>query len=594
MRNSEPSLTAREIWLLLQPFRQHAVGVLLLALIDTVLTGVGVGAVFPFLQALLDAEHRTSTISRFFPGFDALSPEVRLLSLALGTLVIFSAKAVIAWATVVSTHRLLQRLRFHWVDRIGRYYLSGPFGDLAFRKQGELFNDWFNETLSGARFFQSYLSYLSSLVLVLALIALGLLVEWRLMTGLMFVGGLLAIVVRRSLYAQSSTLSLRKLETNQALSATMVEDLASVREIKLMRAEEARLAHLRQQSARLGEIFQRSAQVGEAPRVVSEVLTVGLLMAAVVTAALIFRIGTETMLPVLVFFSVAFYRLVSAVSVMTGARIKSLNEMASVQRVRALAEKSALREDLERGEPLQAIDSDIHVRGLDYAYGESRVLTDINISIPFGKLTLLVGPSGAGKSTLLDLLLRLIEPRRGTIEANGRRASEFRLGDWRRAFGYVSQDVSLFNGTIRMNLLLSRPQATEDELIAACRVAKADGFIEALPDRYDTSIGDRGYSLSGGQRKRIAIARALVGRPSVLILDEATTSFEQSLEREILRGIRAVLPQLTIIQVTHRAESLEEADWVIMLEAGRVVASGTAELVAATVSPLVSHKAETR
>src|SRR5687767_11322968 len=119
MRNSEPSLTVAELWELLRPFRSHAVLVMLLALADTVLTSVGVGAVFPFLEALLDPAHRSSTISSVFARFDSLSPDVRLLSLAVGTLAVFIAKATVGWATVVSTHRLLQRLRFNWVDRIG-------------------------------------------------------------------------------------------------------------------------------------------------------------------------------------------------------------------------------------------------------------------------------------------------------------------------------------------------------------------------------------------------------------------------------------------------------------------------------------------
>ena len=588
MRNTEPSLTTGELWEMLHPFRGQAVLVMVLALADTVLTGIGVGAVFPFFQALVDAEHRSATVSRFFTGFDALSPSVRLLSLAIGTLAVFAAKAVVAWAAVVSTHRLLQALRFRWVDAIGAYYLRGPYGDLAFRKQGELLNDWFNETLSGTRFFQSYLSYVSSLVLVAALIVLGFVVEWRSMLALIVIGSGLAIVVRRTLYARSSSLSARKLELNQAVSATMVEDLASVRDIKLMRAEETRLKHLRDRSARLGEIFQRSAQIGEAPRVVSEAVTVALLMGAVVVGDLFFQLGTQTMLPMLVFFSVAFYRLISAVSLMTGARIKSLNELQSLRRVRALVRKAATPEDLVTGVPLASIDTSLDVRGLTYAYGETTVLRDITVTIPRGKVTFVVGPSGAGKSTLLDLLLRLMAPQRGTIEANGRAASEFRLGDWRRAFGYVSQDVTLFNGTIRMNLELARPDATEEEIVAACRLAQADAFIAALPKRYDTVVGDRGYSLSGGQRKRVAIARALVGRPSVLILDEATTSFEQSLEYDILRAIKAVLPHLTVIQVTHRQQSLSDADWVIVLEAGHIMAEGPPAMVARGTSMFIS------
>jgi ATP-binding cassette subfamily C protein len=574
------------LWDVIVPYRVRALGVIALAMGDTILTSVGVGAVFPVLQALLDPEHQSAAISRWFPSVAAMSPDRRLLFLAGGTVTVFVLKAFVGWTTVGQTHRLLQSLRFHWVQQIGTYYLCGPFRDFAFRKQGELFNDWFNETLSGTRFFQSFLTYLSSGVLVAALVLLGFVVEWRTMLALTAVGAAISLVVRRTLYSQSSSLSGRKLQLNQIVSATMIEDLASVRDIKLMLIEATRLRHLEERSAQLGAVFQRSAEVAEAPRVASELITVTVLMSVILIGVLIFELAAETMLPLVVFFSVAFYRLVSAASQMTGARIKSLNEMQSLRTVWELAAKAANCEDLTKGDPLDRIDTDIEVRGLSYAYGESLVLSDINITIPRSKLTFLIGPSGAGKSTLLDLMLRLVEPTKGVIQVRGRDASDFRLRDWRRAFGYVSQDVSLFNGTIRMNLLLARPEATDQEISEACQLAKVDAFVEALPERYETAIGDRGRNLSGGQRKRLAIARALIGKPSVLVLDEATTSFEQSLEDEILHGIRAAWPQLTIIQVSHRAQSMDEADWVIMLESGRVIGAGTPDLVAGIASQL--------
>jgi ABC-type bacteriocin/lantibiotic exporter with double-glycine peptidase domain len=138
----------------------------------------------------------------------------------------------------------------------------------------------------------------------------------------------------------------------------------------------------------------------------------------------------------------------------------------------------------------------------------------------------------------------------------------------------VSQEVTLFNGSIRMNLQLARPEATDAEIVEMCRLAGADAFITDLPAGYDTVVGDRGHSLSGGQRKRVAIARALMNRPSVLILDEATTAFEQNLETEILGSIGQAMPGLTLIQVTHRPQGAAKGDWLIALDAGRLVVNG--------------------
>jgi subfamily B ATP-binding cassette protein MsbA len=569
-------LKAAELWTLLRPYQRHAVAVMILVLIDTALAGLGVGIVLPVLQAILDAGHRSAMISAVLPAFDRLSPEQRLLSLAVTTIAVFAAKSAVAMVTVTSSNRLLQHLRFYWVDRIGSYYLCGPFARLASRKQGELFNDWFNETLAATRFYQSYLAYVSSLVLVLAFVAIGFVVDWRAMLALVALGGLIAGVIRWMLYSQSSTLSAKRLRLSQAVSAAMIEDLANLRDIKLMRAEAGRLRHLRDRSDALAHVLLRSAVIAEVPRVLSELTAVGLLMGMVMVGALVMNLRAETMLPVIVFFSVTAYRLVSAASQMMGARIRALNDMHSLFRVQEMVAANAdEQEALDRGDPLQAIDSDLAIRHVDYTYtGGVQALTDVDITIPRGKTTFLVGPSGSGKSTLLDLLLRLMEPTRGTVEANGRPATVFRLADWRRAFGYVSQDVSLFNGSIRSNLLMARPDATDDDIVAACQLAGADGFIKSFPDGYETNVGDRGNNLSGGQRKRIGIARALIRRPSVLILDEATSSFEQSLEQDIFSKLRVAAPGLTIIHVSHRAQTIADADWVIALEEGRVVTCG--------------------
>jgi ABC-type multidrug transport system fused ATPase/permease subunit len=292
---------------------------------------------------------------------------------------------------------------------------------------------------------------------------------------------------------------------------------------------------------------------------------------------------------------VTAYRLVSAASQMMGARIRALNEAQSLRRVQEAVANAEDREVLDRGVPMNGILTDIVLHNVDYEYRSGPpVLADVSAVIPRGKVTLLVGPSGAGKSTLLDLLLRLVEPTAGTIEANGRIASEFRLADWRGAFGYVSQDVSLFNGTVRMNLLLGCPDASGSDLIEACRLAGAERFIAALPGGYEAAVGDRGYSLSGGQRKRIGIARALIAKPSVLILDEATTSFEQSLENEMLVNIKEAMPDLTVIQVTHRLQSLASAEWIVALEHGRVTASGPYDDTSAVAQGIVSRMSDVR
>ena len=574
-------------WRGIGPYRRRAFFVLFLVVIDTGLASLGIGMVLPVFQALLDPEHKDGMLASIMPFLANLEPDLRLTILAGLTVTLFGAKAAISMLTTAVSNDFLQKLRFHWVARIGENYLQGPYRRLASRKQGVLLNDWFNETLSATRYYQSSLAFFSSSMLALALVVLGLLVNWQVTLGMLGAGLLLVLVARRYLFGSSTRLSRLKVRLNQEVSTSMVEDLAHARDLKLMQAETRRLDLLAAKCEELKSAVLRGALFAEVPRVAGEFLAVLALMTFVVAGVVIMDRPASNMLPMLAFFFVAFYRLVSAASVAMTSRVKALNELNSVEVVQHLVSQSEQGEELEAGLPIRQLETDIIFKDVGFSYDKSHaVLSSIRATIPRGKTTFLIGPSGSGKSTLLDLLLSLERPDYGSIEINDRAASIYCLSDWRRLFGYVSQEAALFNGYIRMNLTLAKPEAATEEIEAACRLAGADEFIRSLPDGYATLVGDRGYSLSGGQRKRVAIARALIRQPQVLILDEATTSFEQSLEQEMLRSLKLALPDLTIIQVTHRLQAAEQADWVIALENGHVVAEGGWQTVKASVAPL--------
>ena len=573
----------------IRPYRRYAAGTMLLMLIDTILTSMGVGIVLPVFQALMDPAHDSPFLTRYLPFLQSLSPSDRLAAVAGGTVLLFLAKAIIAYLAFNASHEFVQRVRFHWVARIGEHYLYGPHLRIAGRKQGELLNDWFNETYAGSRYLLASLTLLSSSVLTLALFALSFAINWQ-ATLILFVAGVLILgLVQKSLFGGAAKLSARKILSVQGITSSMLENVANVRDIKLMQAEQARLSQLEGQTAGLKHILIRGAVNAELPRIIGEFLAVLAIMGFILVGALFFTARPETVVPLLAFGFILFHRLFTAGSQWMSARVRALNDSHSARLVHELASKTVEYEDREHGLPISAIETDIRFDGVSFSYADGReAVRDVHALIPGGRLTFLLGPSGAGKSTLLDLLLRLAEPTAGKILANGRPASEFNLSQWRRCFGYVSQEVTLFNGTIRMNLQFAKPDATDAEIVEMCRLAGADAFIASLPLGYDTVVGDRGHSLSGGQRKRVAIARALMNKPSVLILDEATSAFEQSLETEILTSIAHALPGLTLIQVTHRPQAAAKADWLIALDEGRVAVTGPSASAAAKLAQSIA------
>lgn len=217
-----------------------------------------------------------------------------------------------------------------------------------------------------------------------------------------------------------------------------------------------------------------------------------------------------------------------------------------------------------------------------YRSDHEPVLRDFSLRIPAGETHAIVGSTGSGKSTVLKLLLRLYEPDSGVITLDGVPIDELTFTSLRGATGFVAQDVFLFHGTVRENIAYGRPDATDDQVRRAAEMAEASEFIEALPDGYDSVVGERGQKLSGGQRQRITIARALLRDPAVLVLDEATSAIDNETEAAIQESLAKVSVGRTTVVIAHRLSTIRHAHHIHVMEAGRIVESGAHDdLVAA-------------
>ena len=210
----------------------------------------------------------------------------------------------------------------------------------------------------------------------------------------------------------------------------------------------------------------------------------------------------------------------------------------------------------------------------NYSEGRAPAVCHLSLAIPAGKIVALVGPSGAGKSTVADILMGLIAPDSGTLKLDGRPLGPQSVRGWRDQIGYVATDTFLFHDTIRANLKWARPAASEDEMLEALRQAAAYDFVAGLRDGLDTIVGDRGILVSQGERQRLALARAFLRSPSMLILDEATNSLDSENERRVLEAIERRRGELTVVLIAHRLSTIRWADLIYVVEAGRVVESG--------------------
>lgn len=211
-----------------------------------------------------------------------------------------------------------------------------------------------------------------------------------------------------------------------------------------------------------------------------------------------------------------------------------------------------------------------------FGHGEmSDLLRGVDLEIPAGQVLALIGPTGSGKTTLAQLIPRYYDVDEGSVTIDGVDVRDLRLDELRRCVGVVSQEPFLFSATVRDNIAYGRPDASDEDILRAAKLARAEAFIDALPQGFDTVIGERGYTLSGGQRQRLAIARAIVTDPRVLILDEATASVDATTEREIQAALRAAMSGRTTLIIAHRMSTIALADRVAVLDGGVVAAQGT-------------------
>jgi ABC-type multidrug transport system fused ATPase/permease subunit len=249
-----------------------------------------------------------------------------------------------------------------------------------------------------------------------------------------------------------------------------------------------------------------------------------------------------------------------------------------LERTREILSEAQEDADPRRTVTQERITGYVAMENVNFAYDTRKeVLHEVSFASEPGTVTALVGPSGAGKSTIIGLIAAFYVPTSGRVLVDGVDLSTVKLDSYRRQLGVVLQETFLFDGTIRENVAFARPEASEEEIMGACRIARVDEFAEGFEKQYDTVVGERGVKLSGGQKQRVSIARAILADPRILILDEATSSLDSESEALIQEGLRYLMRGRTTFVIAHRLSTIRRAEQILVVEGGRIIERGTHE-----------------
>ncbi len=572
----------RQIVALCAPHRRLLVPIVGLAVLAFLFEGIGIGLLIPLVDVLLKGAPGTADGSLFGETVrwltDRLPEDYRLASVAglvfllilLKTAVIYAHHALSAWLGSRVARALRDRLfarsfelNLATVERLGIGRLHNTIDAQVARVAEALF---------------SLTSLAASAAACVVFLALLLALSWPLtlavMAGAVAVS-LVMLVVRRA----AERVGRESVLASDALSARIVESLTHHRLVLAMGTEAPEAARFGRTTDGLRRVLLRLEALRGLVEPLGELLYLPL-MFAVVGLGLWLELGLAALLA----FLLLLYRLQRHLRMLDRLRVELLGFAGPIEDVVTLLELEDRTVPRSGDRPFAGLARSIRFAGVSFDYGDpDKVgLRGVSFEIPAGAVVALVGPSGAGKSTIVGLLYRFFDPTAGRILVDDVPLAELELATWRRSLAFAGQDIELVRGSVRDNLAYGLSDVDDAAIMAALRTAYADGIVAALPGGLAVEIDARGQGLSGGQRQRLCLARALLRRPALLILDEATNALDADAEGVVLERLEALRGTMTTLVIAHRLATVRYADLVVVLDAGRVIEAGPpAALIAA-------------
>lgn len=562
-------------------YRLLAAGAVFFSLFSALFEGFSVGLIIPFLQNLQSESADTfrtgvEWVDRTLLGVGRpqLERMYRICGVIIGATWLRSIFGYfMSVFSIKAKARIIEDLRMRIVDQLQAVSLS--FFSRA--RSGELINVFTNELQRVAQSFGVVMTFVARGSLLIVYVGIMAWISWQLTLLVIAFFVLLSIGLSRLIeHIQTSSHSISS--TSGTFVSSAAEFINGIRTVTAFNMQKFERDRLHMGANRFADAVIETGRRKSLVQPLSQGV-VGTILIVVVLLATHFYVLPGTLdVALLLAFLFALFRLTPIVHELNKQRGEWASFSSALSNVSALLsrhDKPYLKDGKrELGEFRDAII--FHQVGFCYEPG-TPVLYDVTLRIERGLSTAIVGASGGGKSTLVDLIPRFHDPTEGNVTLDGVDLRHFKLASLRRKIAVVSQSTFIFNDTVRANIAYGAPDASMDRIRDAAEKANVLEFVDDMPEGFDTVLGDAGIRLSGGQRQRIAIARALLRDPDVLILDEATSALDSVSEKLVQQSLEGLMAGRTVVAIAHRLSTLENADRVVVLEAGRIVEEGTYE-----------------
>jgi ABC-type multidrug transport system fused ATPase/permease subunit len=554
------------------------IAVVLVLGVAGIFEGLGVAAVVPLLELLAAGQGTATAASGIVSKLVASVIGLLHLPFTLASVLAFILFFILAQqATTVFQQKLAQGSIFRFeADLRARLYRAVFEADWPFflkEKSADVISALTMETTRASQAYQYLNQMLGAGIVVGVYVVLAFVLSWQMALLVAIAGVLIALLLRRRA-GRGAVFGLAVTEDNAELQREASESIAGAKLVKGTGVEEKAVE-------RFGEFVHRLAsqqykqQMNQAwLKAFFDTLSISAVFGGLFMAASYFRMPFSD----LIVFMFVFYRISPRLSTLQVLGHNVLSYLPALERVDDVTARAAARRERSGGAPVAPLADAVALENVDFGYdGGSLVVRDVSLRIGNGTCVAIVGESGSGKTTVMDLLMGLVIPSAGVIAVDGVPLTDLDLHSWRERIGYVAQDSTFFHLSVRENIRFTAPDAGDERIERAARLANAHDFIVALPNGYDTIVGDRGVRLSGGQRQRVALARAIVRDPDLLILDEATSALDAESEKRIQQAIAELARSMTVVIVTHRLATVRDADLIYVLDDGRLIEQGSWE-----------------
>ncbi len=545
--------------------------ILLLNIAVSMTGGVSIVMLIPMLGLLDISQASVSALAVFTAPLQRL-PYAAQISVMIGLyFVLVVLKALLGRALSLRQNRFLEDYSYNLRDELYKTVLGADWEKLAASRQSDTINLFTSQCSQVSYGVSAIISLISSLFSSAMQLCIAVWLSLPVTVFVMIAGSAFVLMFRK-MFRISKEHGEELIRINRAMYAELFNQLRSVKEVRTygVQKEHAQLFDQISDSSRQAKI--RHTKLQAVPQLVYSCAAAFMIGVIFLVCVLFFRMDTARLM-VLVY---VFMRLWPVFSGLYG-RLQGI--LAIVPAHEKLCEAlETLGRDTEEADdlPMMPFEKEIVFKNVEFAYqGGETVLKNVSFTLRKGTITALVGRSGAGKTTIADLLLGFLQPTSGEILIDGVRLTRENLAAWRHALGYVPQEPLILNASVRENLQRFHPAATEEDMIDALKKAQAWVFVSTLRDGLDTTLGDQGVRLSGGERQRIVLARVLMGRPRLIIMDEATSAMDYESETAVREAVRRLDQKITVVIIAHRLATVRTAQQAIVLENGMITEDGT-------------------